>query len=371
MISHEDIERLANLKSEQGILSAYIRIDPRLRYLRQQAASQFKGALKEAARRLQQSRWKEALDRESEYMLNFLSSWEPSGQGLVVFSCRPENLWEVVSLEVLVPNRVDVDATTQTGILAQTLGEFPRFVVVVLQRDKAQIFIAEQGTADYQFEVASEVPGQHNQGGRAQMRFQRHIEFHVAEHLKNVTDQLKKLAEGQPFQLAIGGTEQTATQLFNMLPEPVARRVIGRFPVDYKHDNEQEILQRAYQLWKAHERAEQSKLVDRVFDAAKSSSRQGVLGAPSTVDALIAEKVQTLLLVDGLAIDGAVCTQCDYFATQRFSTCPLCGGDAEQRDITDRTVEKAISTGAEVEVVGGEARARMLVEGGVGALLRY
>jgi len=248
MISREDIERLAQLKSEHGILSAYIRIDPRLRYLRQQATSQFKGALKEAARRLQESRWKETLHRESDYVLNFLSNWEPSGQGLVVFSCRPENLWEALSLEVLVPNRVDVDATTQTGILAQTLGEFPRFVVVVLQRDKAQIFIVEQGTAEHQLEMASEVPGRHDQGGRAQMRFQRHIEFHVAEHLKNVVDQLKKLAEGQSFKLAIGGTEQTATQLFNMLPEAVARTLIGRFPVDYKHENEQEILQRAYHL---------------------------------------------------------------------------------------------------------------------------
>ncbi|MGH7848534.1 MAG: hypothetical protein ACREQW_25625 [Candidatus Binatia bacterium] len=81
---------------------AYIRIDPRFRYLRQQAVSQFKGALKEAERRLQESRWKEALDRESECILNFLSNWEPSGQGLVVFSYRPENLWESLSLQVMV-----------------------------------------------------------------------------------------------------------------------------------------------------------------------------------------------------------------------------------------------------------------------------
>ena len=92
MLSRSDIERLAKLKSEHGILSAYVRMDPRLRYLRQQAATQFKGALKEAERRLQESRWKEALKRESDYVLNFLTSWEPTGQGLAIFSCRPENL---------------------------------------------------------------------------------------------------------------------------------------------------------------------------------------------------------------------------------------------------------------------------------------
>ena len=51
MISRQDLERLATLKSDHGILSAYLRLDPRLRFVRQQAASQFKGALKQAARR--------------------------------------------------------------------------------------------------------------------------------------------------------------------------------------------------------------------------------------------------------------------------------------------------------------------------------
>jgi hypothetical protein len=53
MISHQEIERLANLKSDHGILTAYLRIDPRLRFVRQQAAAQFKGALKAAQRRIQ------------------------------------------------------------------------------------------------------------------------------------------------------------------------------------------------------------------------------------------------------------------------------------------------------------------------------
>jgi hypothetical protein len=48
MISHQDLERLARLKSDHGILTAFIRLDPRLRFVRQQAASQFKGALKAA-----------------------------------------------------------------------------------------------------------------------------------------------------------------------------------------------------------------------------------------------------------------------------------------------------------------------------------
>ena len=64
--------------------------------------------------------------------------------------------------------------------------------------------------------------------------------------------------------------------------------------------------------------------------------------------------------------------KCEYFSADVFEVCPLCGGRAEQRDVTDRAVEKAILTGAEAEVVSSEnARARLFVEGGMGALLRY
>jgi peptide chain release factor subunit 1 len=371
MISHRDVERLAKLKSDHGILTAYVRIDPRLRFVRQQAAYQFKGAVKAAQRRIQETRWRDALDRESADVLKFLSTWEPAGRGLAIFCCRPEGLWEVFILDVLVPNLVDVDTTTKTGPLWGILEELPRFVVAVLQRNKARIYVAEQGTADQQVQFASEVPGQHNQGGWSQMRFQRHIDFHVTEHLKKVIDELTKLAVPRPFTLALGGTEETVNEALKMLPAPIAKRVIGSFPVDYKHDTEQEILQRAQLLWENQEQLQEDRLIDQVFDAAKSRM-QGVLGIEPTLSALTEEKVRTLLLADGLAIEGSVCMQCDYFSTDMFETCPLCGTSAERRNVTDRAVEKAILTGAEAEVVSSEkARDRLFAEGGVGALLRY
>jgi peptide chain release factor subunit 1 len=370
MISRQDLERLARLKSEHGILTAYIRLDPRLRFLRQQAASQFKGALKAAQRQIPE-RWRNALDRESSHVLNFLSDWEPTGRGLVIFSCRPEGLWEVLPLEILVPNLVDIDTTTKTGVLSAVLEESPRLVVAVLQRDRAQIYIAEQGTSEEKSQVASEVPGQHKQGGRSQMRFQRHIDFHVTEQRKKVADELASLAETGPFALALGGTDETVDELLKNLPEPIAKRVIGKFAVDYKQDTEQLIIEHAELVWKNRQQFEETQLVDHVFDAAKSGIR-GVLGIEPTLSALVEEKVRTLLIADGLAIGGSVCTRCDYFSAQEFKSCPLCGGNAEQGDVTDRTVEKAILTGAQSEVVSAnEARDRLLGEGGLGALLRY
>lgn len=80
MISRQRLEHLAAVKSDHGILTAYVRLDPRLRFVRQQAASQFKGAAKEAQQRIEQQRWRDALERESSHVLDFLSGWDRQGE---------------------------------------------------------------------------------------------------------------------------------------------------------------------------------------------------------------------------------------------------------------------------------------------------
>jgi peptide chain release factor subunit 1 len=243
--------------------------------------------------------------------------------------------------------------------------------VAVVQRDRAQLYLGVQGALDEQGHVDSNVPGQHKQGGRSQMRFERHIDFHVAEHLQKVAAEIDALAQKFPFELALGGTDQIVTELQRSLPEPIARKVIGHFPVDYKHDGEQEILQQAELLWREREQRQENDLVDQVVTAAKSAG-QGALGVGPTLDALVQEKVRILLIAEGLTIDGSVCQSCGYLAATRFDRCPFCGAAAEQREITDRAVEKALLTSAEVETVtAAGARDRLLAAGGLGALLRY
>jgi peptide subunit release factor 1 (eRF1) len=203
------------------------------------------------------------------------------------------------------------------------------------------------------------------------MRFQRHIDFHVTEHLKKVADELETLGEASTFELVLGGTDEIVNETLTILAEPIRRRVIGKFPVDYKHDSEQQIFERAELVWKNRQQFAERNLVDQVVEAAKSGGR-GVLGVEPTLSALVEEKVRTLLIANGLAIEGPACPGCDYLSERPFKNCPLCGTNAEQRDITDRAVEKAILTGADTEVVSSsEPRDRLLAQGGLGALLRY
>ena len=62
----------------------------------------------------------------------------------------------LTALEFSVPNLVDIDTTTKTGTLAQSMDEVPRFIVAVLQRDKTRIYIVERGISEQQSQVETE-----------------------------------------------------------------------------------------------------------------------------------------------------------------------------------------------------------------------
>lgn len=362
---------MIELRSEEGILSAYIKVDPRLMYQPGYPEVELKSALKAAESRIKQPKWKEAFKRERQRVLEFISEWKPSGRGLAIFTCSPARIWEVVHLNVVIPSFVDIDVKPNTELLARIVDEFAPLAVAVIQRDRASIYFMAEQSAEETAHVESEVPGKHDQGGWSQPRYQRHIEVHVDEHLSRVAEELKRLQAERSFSsLALGGTEETAGSLLKLLPAPLSQKVIGIFPVDAKHDSEDEILERARSLWSEKRRDEQQALVSNVIDASKAGG-SGTLGPRQTMDALLQEKVRTLLLPDGAEIRGTACVNCAYLGTEESDRCPLCGGELESGNITGRLVGKALATGARIESLHGPASEKLIEEGGIGALLRY
>jgi peptide chain release factor subunit 1 len=372
MISRQELERLAALRSDDGILSVYLKLDPRLGYDRGQALAKFKGALRRFQRTTRDDALRSVAEREKDRVLAFLEGMKPSGRGLAVFSSQPADIWEVVALDVMVPTTVSANATTNTSLLMQVLDEYPRFVVAVVRRDYAAVYTCEQRLDGEEAEIESEVPGRHDQGGWAQARFQRHIEQHVERHLKKVVEELEALFREQPFnRLAVGGAEETVKELLDMLPEPISRRVIGTFSVDLKHMTERDVLDRARQVLVDEERRSEEQLISDLVSSAESGGR-GVAGLEATVSAAREGRVHVLAIAEGAAGEGWACQSCDYFAAEKFDACPLCAGPGEAiPDVVERAAESAYLSGAKVNVVFGDAREWLLARGGLGAVLRY
>lgn len=372
MISRKELERIVGLRSDEGVLSVYLKIDPQLRYDPNQAAAKFKGALKRFQRTTADENLASVAEREKDRVLRFLEQGPPGGRGLAIFSSQPSDIWEVVPLDVMLPTYVSVDTTTSTSLLMQVLDEYPRSVVAVVQRDHAAIYTSQQRVAAEEAEIESVVPGRHDQGGWAQARFQRHIEFHVEQHLKKVADEIEELFYDRPFnRLVVGGSEEAVSELIGMLPEPVSRRVVGTFPVDLKHQTEEEVLGQARQVLREEERRSERELIERIVSSAESGGR-GIVGLERTISAAREGRVHVLAVAEGVTAEGFACQGCDYFAAQEFARCPICGSDSEPiPDVIERVAEKAYGTGARVEIVFGEAREWLLARGGLGAVLRY
>ncbi len=374
MITLQRVEELAAIQHEDLIVSCYIRLDPRLAYNRSQPQLHFKGLISHFLRTNQDPHRRSALEREQQRIESFLETLPREGRGVVIFACQPAQLWETASLDVLLPNHLSVAETTQTSILARMLDDYPMMAVVLVQRNDAKIFTTELRSAHEHQRIESPgVPRQMDRGGWSQRRFERHIEVQVGNHLKEVVDALARMYHREiPFKrLVVGGPVETVNEFVHLLPDQLARRFIGSFPVDFKHESDSEILDRAHEVNEQHERKTEQELVNQLREGHYDGG-QGVLGLQESLRGLVERRVHKLVVADFSEHVGAVCTNCGMFDTQPFKNCPACGGPGRKVDnILEHAMEKALVDGVQIEPLGGEPRQWLLSHGGVAALMRY
>lgn len=371
MLSRSELERLAALKSDDGILSVYIRIDPNLGYDRTQASAAFKGASKRFLRTAD-DRSRQTFEREKDRVQKHLDTGSPKGRALVIFTSAPAEIWEVLNLDVALPTALIANRTTYTAMLARLLDEYPRMAVALLDGEEARIYLGEQRERQKDAEITSDIPGWHEQGGWAQARYQRHIEFHHARHLKKVATELKDIYYAKPFdRLVLVGVDSAVDELRSMLPDAIAARLIGHFGADFKQHSDDEILQRAGELRTETLRREEIALVRQIADAVGSGGK-GVVGIEDTIRAIHDGRVDILACVVGLTAQGSACESCEYFSSEPFEKCPVCGGPTEQlEDVAGFAAEQAFLKGAAINTVFDDAAAMLKAHGGFGAVLRY
>jgi len=167
--------------------------------------------------------------------------------------------------------------------------------------------------------------------------------------------------------LVLCGPDEITAELERDLHAYLRERIAGRMHLPVSAGIE-EIRQAAEEVESGVERAREAAAVERLREAVGSGAA-GVAGLHPVLDALVARRVDTLVVSEGFEAPGWRCPSCAWVGTLG-RRCPLCATDMEQvDDVVEVAVEEALTQACRVSVCRDNAD--LDVMGRIGALLRY
>lgn len=356
------------------VTSLYLDVDGRRAPRREDYLIRMEDLLKEAARagdgvepREARRSLREDLERIGRFVRDELQRGDV--RGLAVFSSAGAGLWEPVPLPVAVRDRIEVGSRPRLLPLEALLEQFETFCTVVADRERARFFAVRMGRAEELGDLLDEVPGQHDRGGWAQARFQRHIRDHVQRHLKRVAEALLRLDRRRPFDhLVLAGAEELVADLDRELHDYVARKVLDRVPMPITV-SPGEVLAHCLHLEERLETRREAEVVDRLTQELRSETGRAVAGMRHSLEALEAGRVDTLAIAWDLRRPGVRCPTCGHLDLEG-ERCDVCGtAMRDAGDLVEEAVELALRQGCSVQAVAGVPLPADLE--GIGALLRF
>jgi peptide chain release factor subunit 1 len=249
--------------------------------------------------------------------------------------------------------------------------EHERAAAVVLDKQRARLFLVQLGFLEEVADIFEDVPGHHKQGGWSQMRFQRHHDAHVMWHAGAVAHATQLLLDRvEARHLFVSGTPQVLAEYREHLPAATARLVAGEFAVPIEAASSEVTAALAPHL-AATEAREERDAIGKVNE--QVGVDRAVWGLRSTLRAANERRIRTLVVHDRYRAPGAECPTCGGLFPQRETICP-----ADQtalvpvEDVVDALLEGAAVQEADLELVRSDAGRALLPETEpVGALLRF
>ena len=379
-ITRQAVERLASYHSpDWPIVSLYLRVD-REHITDDDYSIRLKNLLKQVSdnpgielNRAQLEALEADLDRIRVF---FRDHGDEFGQGVALFASSPANLWEVYETPREVGNHVEVDFRPVIAPLVRVLELCEPFCVCLVSRDRARIFMghmSEFGERAVRFD--QEVPGQHEQGGWSQARYQRHIEEHVHQHFKRLAADLSALFEQEPFRfLILGGPHEVVSDFLDYLHPYLRERYIGTFYVLMEATAKQ-VREEAAKIVREWLRQEKQRYLDLLRNEALSND-MGVTGLEKVVEALQMGNVLSLIVDDRLEAPGSSCLHCGAVqppAAEQPDRCLYCGGPVRRHgNIVPKVYANAYRQKANLVFLTERELQDQLAElGGIGAILRF
>jgi len=373
-VTTEALRQLAAFRAQHGCaLSFYLDLDPSTTPTAADAETRLSSLLARAEKEFAANgerphEAKVAVARDIERIREWWSGeFDRDGaHGVALFVSGADDLWQVLPLPRPVADDVHLGRELKITPLVDLLGEGDGVFVAVVNRERGQVYRLTGGRLEEEVDLSEDQPGQHEQGGWSQARFQRHIEKLVAEHLKTVGEELdRRVRRARGPQLVIVASEELRPEIEGAL-SPEAREAVVGWAQAEAHAAPPELLEVARPLLDHARVAREREVLERWREERGRNGRASA-GWAETLPASSDDRVDVLFLETGGTSEAFQCPRCGR-AEAQGGPCPLDGTEMRPGDGAELAVHHTLAHGGSViTLLAGE----LADAGGVAALLRF
>jgi peptide chain release factor subunit 1 len=370
----EQLQTLAALEpSPFPVISLYLDLRPN-QHGRDDYGAFVRKVLPERLKGLpQQSAERDSFERDAARIQSYLDGEvDRSANGLALFACAGADLFEVLQLEApLEQHWMFVASVPHLYPLARLLDMYPRYAAVLLDTNKARIFVFGLAALERSRQIAGEKTRRHSQGGWSQARYQRHLENFHSQHVKEVVDALDTLVREEDIEhIVAAGSDDAVALLRDNLPKHLADKLEATTKLDL-NASDTEVLRTTLDSFQERHAETVAERVEELLDAWRGGGL-GVAGPEATLRALELGQVDELVITgsaDALKPVQRLPDDAAPGAVQADTSAPQGAADERQLKLASELVVRAQQTSARIRFIQDPA---LLAEiGGVGALLRF
>ncbi|MDQ6728404.1 MAG: hypothetical protein M3066_19910 [Actinomycetota bacterium] len=370
-ISESEIRDLAGFKGEQApVTSLYLDVDGRRRIRAQDYEAALERMIKPVRDEQHQAGHGSVCADLTRMEAHVKAGVDRSCiRGLALFACSAQDFWRVVELAVPVRDRLVVNHTPYVRELEAVVARHERFAVLLADRQQARLFLFHQGELLEKLEHVEPLPRHDDDGGQmGKDQVADHTATAAQRHLRHAAQAAFGFWQEQGFDhLVLAGPEEIAGELERELHPYLRERLAASVPMA-AHARDDEIARAARDVEEKVEQDRDATAVDRLRQGLGAGTG-AVAGLDPVLDALVARRVDTVLISEGFEAPGWRCPGCAWVGTLG-RRCPLCGEEMDQvSDVVEEAVEDALAQACRVRICRDNADLDVL--GRVGALLRY
>src|ERR671934_397296 len=236
-VTWERLRELAGFRAENGCaISLYLNLDPSVAPTAGDAATRINSLLAEGEKRLSSARseltheQREGLKSDLNRIQAFFDNdFDRDGaHGLAVFAARLDNFWRPLDLPGAPADEIKIDRDFYLTPLVPLVGRGDGALVAVVSREQGRVYRLRDGRLEEVVDQSDDVPGQHDQGGWSQARYERHIDHLVLEHLKTVAQRLDRLVRRNgDVKIVVACAEELRSDFSEVVAHETRNAIVG------------------------------------------------------------------------------------------------------------------------------------------------